>query len=115
MNDAVIEQHGPAREVWSAPKTEFVARFMGAHNVITFEGNKVALRADDVCFGLEGLPATITSIEYQGAYFAVHTRTDAGDEILALMPDEAFLEKPKNPGDAVSLTWNEGRLHRLHA
>lgn len=38
MNNAVIEQLGAAHDVWSAPKTEFVARFLGGHNVITFEG-----------------------------------------------------------------------------
>ena len=34
MNDAVIEQAGPAREVFNAPKTKFVAQFIGGHNVI---------------------------------------------------------------------------------
>ena len=115
MNNAVIEQSGPARDVWSTPKTEFVARFIGGHNIISFEGEKAALRADDVRFSAEGLPATITSIEYQGAHIALNTRTQAGEDILALIPDEVFFDTPKNPGDAVSLTWDEGRLHRLQA
>ncbi len=115
MNNAVIEQSGPAREVWSAPKTEFVARFMGGHNVITLGGTKVALRADDVTFGKTGLAATITSVEYQGNHVALTTRTEAGDEVLALLADTTFFDTPKNPGDAVLLAWDEGRLHRLQA
>jgi putative spermidine/putrescine transport system ATP-binding protein len=115
MNNAVIEQSGPAREVWSAPKTEFVARFMGGHNVIAFEGGKVALRADDIRFETTGLAATITSVEYQGAHVALNARTAAGEDVLALMPDHMFFDTPKNPGDAVKLAWDEGRLHRLQA
>jgi putative spermidine/putrescine transport system ATP-binding protein len=115
MNDAVIEQSGPAREVWSSPKTEFVARFMGGHNVIAFEGGKVALRADDVRIVETGLEATVSSVEYQGAHVAVNARTAAGEDVLALIADHIFFNTPKNPGDAIKLGWDEGRLHRLQA
>jgi putative spermidine/putrescine transport system ATP-binding protein len=115
MNNAVIEQSGSARDVWSAPKTEFVARFMGGHNVIAFEGGKVALRADDVRFESTGLAATITSVEYQGGHVALNTRTETGEDVLALIPDHTFFDTPKNPGDAVKLAWDAGRLHRLQA
>ena len=46
MNDAVIEQAGPAREVWAAPRTEFVARFIGGHNVIDLPEGKATIRSD---------------------------------------------------------------------
>lgn len=115
MNNAVIEQAGPARDVWSAPKTEFVARFMGGHNVISLEGAQVALRADEVKLGRAGLPATVTSVEYQGGHVAVTTRTEGGEDVLALVPEDKFFKSPKSPGDAVKLAWNEGRLHRLQA
>lgn len=115
MNNAVIEQAGPAREVWSAPKTEFVARFMGGHNVISYQGGKVALRADAVIVGQEGMPATITAVEYQGGHVALTAQTEAGEDVLAILPEETFFASPKNPGDAVKLAWDEGRLHRLQA
>lgn len=35
MSDGRIEQAGPPREVFDAPATDFVARFMGDHNVLT--------------------------------------------------------------------------------
>jgi ABC-type Fe3+/spermidine/putrescine transport system ATPase subunit len=41
MNNAVIEQAGTAYEVFNAPKTEFVARFMGE-----FRG-QIRCRRDD--------------------------------------------------------------------
>ncbi|MFT6168282.1 MAG: putative spermidine/putrescine transport system ATP-binding protein [Celeribacter sp.] len=115
MNNAVIEQAGTARDVWSAPKTEFVARFMGGHNVISLNGGKVALRADEVKLDKNGLAATITSVEYQGGHVALTTQTDTGEEVLALVPEADFYTSPKNPGDAVKLAWDEGRLHRLQA
>jgi len=115
MNNAVIEQAGPARSVWNGPRTEFVARFMGGHNVISLDGAKVALRADEVTLGEAGLAATVTSVEYQGAHVAMTSMTDAGEEVLALVPEEQFFQTPKNPGDAVRLAWDEGRVHRLQA
>jgi len=41
MNNGRIEQAGSPREVFDAPRTEFVARFMGGHNVIDIDGRKV--------------------------------------------------------------------------
>ncbi len=115
MNNALIEQAGSAREVWTAPRTEFVARFMGGHNVIALDGAKVALRADDVKLGDHGLPAWVTSIEYQGGHVALTARIEAGEQVLALVPEAAFFQSPKNLGDLVNLAWDEGRLHRLQS
>lgn len=115
MNNAVIEQAGPARTVWDSPRTEFVARFMGGHNVITFDGAKAAVRADAVTIAAEGLPATVTAVEYQGASVAVTSRTETGEEVLALLPEDQFFGAPKSPGDSVKLSWDERRLHRLQA
>lgn len=115
MNNAVIEQSGSARDVFNAPRTEFVARFMGGHNVITLDSGKFALRADEVGVGPSGMPATVTGVEYQGAHVALNATTQSGEDVLALLPEAAFFADPKNPGDAIALTWNEGRLHRLQA
>ncbi|SEN93798.1 ABC transporter ATP-binding protein [Palleronia pelagia] len=115
MNDAVIEQSGPARDVWGAPRTEFVARFIGGHNVIALPSGKATVRADAVTLGDDGLAATITAVEYQGASVAVTSKLETGDEVLALLPEEQFFNAPKSPGDAVRLAWDERGLHRLEA
>ena len=115
MNNAVIEQAGTPRDVFNAPRTEFVARFMGGHNVISLNGGKVALRADDVRLGDTGLPATVTTVEYQGATVSLLAKTEAGEEVFAILPEESFFKAPKSPGEAVTLAWDEGRLHRLQA
>ena len=46
MNEGKIEQAGTPREIFNAPRTEFVARFMGGHNVITVDGRKISVRTD---------------------------------------------------------------------
>ncbi|OCX66805.1 Fe3+/spermidine/putrescine ABC transporter ATP-binding protein [Thioclava sp. SK-1] len=114
MNNAVIEQAGPARDVWMRPRSEFVARFMGGHNVIDLAGGKAAIRADAVRIGTQGQSATVINVEYQGAHVALATKMGESD-ILALIPEAEFFENPKNPGESVFLTWDEGRLHRLQA
>jgi putative spermidine/putrescine transport system ATP-binding protein len=114
MNNAVIEQAGKARDVFGAPRTEFVARFMGGHNVIALDGARYALRADEVRLSATGRPATVTIVEYQGDRVAVTSRLGE-TEMLALVPEAEFFADPKSPGDAVGLAWDPGRLHRLHA
>ncbi|MGB3242963.1 MAG: ABC transporter ATP-binding protein, partial [Sulfitobacter sp.] len=77
MNNAVIEQAGPARDVFNAPKTEFVARFMGGHNVIALPDGHFAIRADavDVTTPAKGVvEAHVTAVEYQGTHVSVLSR-----------------------------------------
>src|SRR5580658_3740891 len=46
MNGGLIEQAGSPREVFNAPKTAFVAQFIGGHNVIATDRGQIAVRAD---------------------------------------------------------------------
>src|ERR1700688_3157634 len=46
MNEGKIEQAGSARDVLEKPATEFVARFLGGHNVIRTPAGLIAVRAD---------------------------------------------------------------------
>lgn len=116
MNNAVIEQAGPARDVFNAPRTEFVARFMGGHNVIALPDGHFAIRSDAV--GLTSvagamLEASVTGVEYQGTHVSVTTRTVGDQDVTALISDSLFFEQPKNPGDHVGLTWDQNDLHAL--
>jgi ABC-type Fe3+/spermidine/putrescine transport system ATPase subunit len=46
MNHGRIEQVGRRASVYNAPATEFIARFMGGHNVIQTGAGKLAVRND---------------------------------------------------------------------
>ena len=116
MNNAVIEQAGPARDVFNAPKTAFVARFMGGHNVIALPDGHFAIRADAV--GLTApdagkLEASVLAVEYQGTHVAVTARTVGDQDVTAIMADRLFYDHPKNPGDRVGLIWDQEDLHQL--
>ncbi len=118
MNDARIEQAGQTREVFEAPRTAFVARFLGSHNVIALPEGKVAVRSDALKLNTpEGakLQGRITNIEYQGTHVAL-TAVIAGDqEVTALLSDKDFFGDPKDLGEAVGLDWDNKAAQALSA
>ncbi len=114
MRDAMIEQAGPPREVFNAPSSEFVARFIGGHNVIALPSGRITVRSDAIRLTRAGgSEAVVTAVEYQGTHVSL-TATIAGpQEVVAMIPEADFYADPKNPGDAVRLAWDEARAHRL--
>ena len=85
MNDGRIEQAGTPREVFNAPRTAFVARFIGGHNVIALPAAARSRCAPtDALTAVRGrragtaLAATVAAVEYQGAYRAGRPRRDGG-------------------------------------
>jgi putative spermidine/putrescine transport system ATP-binding protein len=127
MNHGRIEQAGSAREVFERPRTEFVARFIGAHNVIDTPAGKLAVRSDRIELGdaAAGVPVTVSAIEYQGAQVQVHlaaegAHTDVGADDnpdrgawIAVLPDGAYHARPFQPGQRVGMRWPDHEAHRL--
>jgi putative spermidine/putrescine transport system ATP-binding protein len=119
MDHGRIVQSGPPREIFDAPATAFIARFMGGHNVIEHDGNTIAVRSDR-CRLLpmtanDGLPGEVSSIEYLGATVKVALTTPAGTEIVAVLPDDKFFAEPFSVGNAARLVWAPRDSHRLQA
>ncbi|ANT60352.1 MULTISPECIES: ABC transporter ATP-binding protein [Roseobacteraceae] len=118
MNNAVIEQAGPAREVFNSPKTEFVARFMGGHNVLALPQGHFAIRNDLTRIAPQQgakLDGRVTSVEFQGAHVAVTVLAAGDQDVTAWVPEEQFFSDPKSPGDGVGLVWDDQALHPLSA
>jgi len=118
MNNAVIEQAGQTRDVFEAPKTAFVARFLGSHNVIALEQGTFAVRAD--AFTLKEpqgarLSGQIMNIEYQGTHVALTAKVHGDQEVTALLSDTEFFGNPKEIGEAVGLDWEDPSAHPLTA
>ena len=116
MNNAVIEQSGSARDVFNAPRSEFVARFLGGHNVVSLEGKRYALRSDRtrlVTPGDEGLDVSVTSHEFLGTHVAVNVIGPGDVELTAMVPEEQFYAAPVEPGDSVRIGWTAQDLHLL--
>jgi len=116
MNNAKIEQAGKTRAVFDAPKTAFVARFLGSHNVVAMPDGLIAIRSDALeVKAPEGarLPGTITNIEYQGTHVALTASVPGKQEVTALLSDKDFFGNPKDLGEAIGLDWDAGAAHAL--
>ncbi|ROZ64951.1 ABC transporter ATP-binding protein [Ramlibacter sp. WS9] len=126
MNQGRIEQVGTPHQVYNAPATEFIARFMGGHNVIDTEAGKVAVRNDHMLIApsgagtdaLPGLAGTVTDVEYQGTYvlLGLRARDAAGiKDVSVMLPEARFADQPYSTGEAVHLSWAAGSAHALPA
>ena len=119
MNRGRIEQTGSAADVFLRPRTAFVARFIGGHNVIDLGDRAVAVRTDRI--RLDDGPAetsrqaTIRGVEFAGANFTVQMVDDRGAELSALIPEDRFRTKPVEEGERVSLSWAAQEAHVLQA
>lgn len=123
MNAGRIEQAGPPHEIFNSPRTAFVARFLGSHNVIGQGAAAVAVRADRVCLvrqgaarpdGSNAVPANVDGVEYQGTYVLVTMKADTG-ELTAMIDERDFYAAPLNAGDPVDVTWRAQDAHPLAA
>ncbi len=133
MNHGRIEQAGSAREVFERPRTEFVARFIGAHNVFDTPAGRVAVRSDRMrLVPADEAPrsAHVAEVEYQGMQVLVHLAaahaaptddTAADDERApagrwtAVLPDAEFHARPLEPGQRVGMRWSDDDAHLLKA
>ena len=109
MNDAKIQQSGSPREIYNNPETEFVAKFLGGHNVITWKDKLVSVRSD--LFSLQrskgNLKVEVNSIEYFGDNVTVSVEDSSGTEYMAKMPEAIFFDKPFTIGETVFAVWND--------
>jgi putative spermidine/putrescine transport system ATP-binding protein len=124
MNNGLIEQVGSPHEVYNRPSSEFVARFMGGHNVFERPEGLIAVRNDHMRMaaatgsaGEPGVPAHVTDVEYQGTYVLLGLRlTGARPElsgVSVLMSEDAFVQRPYAVGESVRLSWADADAHAL--
>jgi putative spermidine/putrescine transport system ATP-binding protein len=120
MNGGRIEQAGSPRDVFNAPKTAFVAQFMGGHNVIATEQGKIAVRADRLKLHPSGkagqrLSAIVRGIEYQGTHVQVTLAAQGAGELTATLNEAEFDDLAVHPGQQVAIDWSDHDIHRLSA
>ena len=120
MNHGRIEQTGSPREVFNAPRSEFVARFMGAHNVIATGSGPIAVRSDRMQLHRQALgdarAAAVRAVEYQGTYVQVSLAPQgetSESPWTATLADDEFDASPLQPGETVYVSWLPGAAHAL--
>ncbi len=131
MNHGVIEQVGSPHEVYNRPASEFVARFMGGHNVIDTEAGKVGVRTDhlqiapaqaELPWGAQRMQAVVTDVEYQGTYVLVGLQkqgvalsANATAAYSVMVSEAAFAAQPYPVGQGVQLHWTPEQAHPVSA
>ena len=117
MEGGHIRQSGTPREVFERPASEFIARFIGGHNVLPWKNGRIAVRADRCTLGaIDGRPRVagrVAVIEYQGPVVRVALTTDDGGEAAALLSDEVFYRQSVGVGDPATLSWPAEAAHEL--
>jgi putative spermidine/putrescine transport system ATP-binding protein len=120
MRAGQIEQGGTPEELFDRPRTAFVARFMGGHNVIAGPNGSLALRSDRTRLAPPNTPAAleavVRAVEYTGTGFALALAGGDGTDDWAVLLDEAqYRARAVAPGDRVGLTWAEADARPLAA
>jgi putative spermidine/putrescine transport system ATP-binding protein len=131
MNHGIIEQSGSPHDVYNKPLNEFVARFMGGHNVIETPIGKIGVRTDQTRIaradapeiaGLPSIAAIVTDVEYQGTYVLLGLQNPAAQhavvssaEYSVMLSENQFASTPFAVGDAVQLAWTPESAHALQA
>jgi putative spermidine/putrescine transport system ATP-binding protein len=130
MNRGTIEQIGAPREVFNQPATEFVARFMGGHNILDTAAGKVGVRSDHMQISpagqapasVQGLAAIVIDVQYQGTYVLLGLQqpgskasADSTAELSVMLSETRFAEHPYAPGESVQLSWDAAVAHPLQA
>jgi ABC-type Fe3+/spermidine/putrescine transport system ATPase subunit len=98
MNAGSLEQVGTPREIYSRPRTRFVADFLGAMNWI----GGIGVRPEAVSICPEGRKAIVTGVTYLGSFCHIAMTLQSGEVIAAQAPPDSAVQ----PGQTICVTWN---------
>jgi putative spermidine/putrescine transport system ATP-binding protein len=120
MNNGKIEQQGTAGDVFNRPRTAFVTRFVGGHNVVDLGDRAIAVRQDRVRLAHGETEASVSSrfvsvtgIEFAGTGYSVQVKDDRDGEMTALIPEQTFVSQPFDEGERATLSWAPSDAHLL--
>jgi spermidine/putrescine transport system ATP-binding protein len=114
MDRGRVEQVGSPVEVFEAPTTEFVARFLGATNVFAAEDGshrfvvrpeKLALKSPTALAAKTTLPVRVLDRVYHGASMEWIVEDERGERFTVLAQN-AGSDLPFPPGSAAFLSWD---------
>jgi putative spermidine/putrescine transport system ATP-binding protein len=122
MNNGRIEQDAAPHTLFNAPRSEFVARFIGGHNVIPSSRGALAVRADRTRLTRTPLPegdaalaATVRGVEYQGSYVLLTLASERVPEFNVMLSEAEFDAAPWQAGESACAHWDASEVHVLAA
>jgi putative spermidine/putrescine transport system ATP-binding protein len=121
MNQGRIEQIGSPRDVFNSPVSEFVARFMGGHNIVETPRGKIAIRSDKIevralgeSAGALGFSSQLVDMEYQGSYCLLEFSVASHSERLSVtLPESSVTSQRFEVGRDYKIFWEETNAHHL--
>jgi len=112
MNQGKIEQMGAPVEIYNHPATEFVAKFVGFENFLTWDGSRACIRPEDVRLsagsGTGDLDGTVLVETFLGKRFQYNVKTELGEVVVS-----SDRKMDLSAGREVSLKLPEDKLIRL--
>lgn len=129
FNRGRIEQLSSPRELYTRPKTRFVADFVGGANVIEAglaeqllgEAQAFSVRPEQMAFVAEDhggprVPGTLLDVQYHGAVSRYEVELDGGTRLAVALPNRAEGDEGRPaPGQPVLVGWQEQAMVWLEA
>ncbi len=116
MNNGIIEQFDTPYNIFNKPKNEFVANFVGSHNVVYLKDKKIAVRMDQMNIvktkKLNDNTMTIEDIEFQGENVKLMC-SNQNINLQILVDDKLFFKNEFKLDQKVDITWDEKKCHVL--
>ncbi len=111
MNNGRIEQSGSPQNLYNQPVSEFVARFIGGHNIINLESGKGCVRSDRLMYR-HGGESTVSNVEYLGRDVRLSVEGYFGPMVITSRESD-YNRHPCKPGDQISVYWAPDDVHRF--
>ena len=118
MNEGKIEQVGNPYEVFNKPKNEFIANFVGGHNVISKNNKPYSIRMDHINVNFDKKNKNthsmiVNEIEFQGQIVKITGITKDFGQLSVSLADDIFLENKFDVNDEISINWDKGKENSL--
>lgn len=118
MNKGKIEQVGDPYEVFNKPKNEFIANFVGGHNVIIKNKKNYSIRMDhiNVIFSKKNKnthPMIVNEIEFQGQIVKITGITKDFGKLSVSLADDIFLDNKFDVNDEILINWDIAKENSL--
>tara|TARA_B100000945_G_scaffold318682_1_gene324101 strand:+ start:911 stop:1897 length:987 start_codon:yes stop_codon:yes gene_type:complete len=117
MNKGIIEQSDTAYNVFNKPKNEFIANFVGSHNVIQDGKKKYAVRMDKIKINISKKQnkniIKIKEIEFQGEKVKICCNDKNNTDIYVLIDDNIFYKNDFKLGQNINIEWKKNIAHIL--
>ena len=115
MGQGEIAQIGAPQEIFRAPKTRFVAEFVGRNNILERGGQEVVVAADRMKVSDTQVPGAISaafvSEEFAGTGIICYFEREDGTELKAQVNEAQLARLGMEPGETLWLYWETGAEH----